>query len=145
MARDFGPLLGAHVDDPGIALESSGGLLLLDMIIMSLSIISMLIFTCADDNSGKRRKRIDDATSGCSNIECINCGCCPCGGGGGCGGGEGGGGGGGGTSGGRWWLWRRWRWWLWRRWLLNKRKNDNSSLISISPFFFFFEKYKKAS
>ncbi|GLT72444.1 hypothetical protein SLA2020_443790 [Shorea laevis] len=43
---------GAHVDDAGIALESSGGLLLLGMIIMSLSIISMVIFACGDDNSG---------------------------------------------------------------------------------------------
>ncbi|KAE8075717.1 hypothetical protein FH972_014410 [Carpinus fangiana] len=71
MARDFGPLVGAHVDDPGIALESSCGLLLLGMIIMSLSIISMLIFACGDDNSGKRHKKIGDAASRCSDIECI--------------------------------------------------------------------------
>ncbi|XP_059450808.1 uncharacterized protein LOC132181575 [Corylus avellana] len=104
MARDFGPLVGAHVDDAGIALESSGGLLLLGMIIMSLSIISMLIFACADDNSGKRRKRKGDAGPDCGD-ECINCGCGPCGGGGNCGGdggagGCGGGGGGGGCGGG---------------------------------------------
>ncbi|XP_062166933.1 uncharacterized protein LOC133873218 [Alnus glutinosa] len=49
MGRDFGALVGAaHVDDPGFALEGSGGLLLLAMIIMSPSIISMLIFACAD-------------------------------------------------------------------------------------------------
>jgi hypothetical protein len=53
MVRDFGILVGAGVDDTGIALESLGGLLLLGMIIMSLSIISMLIFACGDDNSGK--------------------------------------------------------------------------------------------
>ncbi|KAE8075718.1 hypothetical protein FH972_014411 [Carpinus fangiana] len=57
MARDFGALVGAHVDDAGIALGSSGGLLLLGMIIMSLSIISMLIFACGDDNSGTPRNR----------------------------------------------------------------------------------------
>jgi len=49
MVRDFGALVGAaHVDNPGVALEGSGGLLLLGLIIMSLSIISMLIFSCAD-------------------------------------------------------------------------------------------------
>ncbi|KAE8124598.1 hypothetical protein FH972_019465 [Carpinus fangiana] len=37
MARDFGALVGAHVDDAGVVLESSGGLLFL----MPLSIISM--------------------------------------------------------------------------------------------------------
>ncbi len=53
MMRDFGALVSAaHVDDPGVALEGSGGLLLLAMIIMSLSIISMLIFACGDGNSG---------------------------------------------------------------------------------------------
>jgi hypothetical protein len=57
MVRDFGVLVGAHVDDAGIALESSGGLLLLSVIIMSLSIISTLIFACGDDNSGEPPKK----------------------------------------------------------------------------------------
>jgi hypothetical protein len=50
MARDFGALVGAHVDDAGVvSLESSSGLLFLGMmIIISLSIISMVIFACAD-------------------------------------------------------------------------------------------------
>ena len=57
MARDFGPLVGAHVDDAGVMLEiSSGGLLFLGLIIMSLSIISMVIFACDDGYSGSPRK-----------------------------------------------------------------------------------------
>jgi transcriptional regulator with AAA-type ATPase domain len=49
MARDFGALVGAHVDDAGVVLESSGGLLFLGMmIIMPLSIISMVIFALAN-------------------------------------------------------------------------------------------------
>jgi hypothetical protein len=64
MARDFGALLGAHVDDVGIALESSGGLLLLGMIIMSLSIISMAIFACSDyDSNTSRKKKSGTCTS----------------------------------------------------------------------------------
>jgi hypothetical protein len=68
VARDFGILVGAHVDDAGITLESSGGLLFLGMIIMSLSIISMLIFACGDDNSGKphNRQSTGGGGGGCS-------------------------------------------------------------------------------
>ena len=43
MARDLGVLA-----DAGILLGSTNGLLLLCMIIMSLSIISMVIFVCGD-------------------------------------------------------------------------------------------------
>ncbi len=50
MARDFVALVGAHEDDASVVLESTGCLLLLGMIIMSLSIISMVIFACIDDD-----------------------------------------------------------------------------------------------
>jgi hypothetical protein len=63
MARDFGALVGAHDDDAGIALESSGSLLLLGMIIMSLLIISTAIFPCGhDDNESGRFSRRSDIT-----------------------------------------------------------------------------------
>lgn len=77
MARDFGALVVAHVDDTGIALESSGGLLLLGMIIMSLSIISMLIFACADGISRRGGAGGGGGDDGG--------GCGACGSGGGCG------------------------------------------------------------
>jgi hypothetical protein len=61
MVRDFGALVGAHDDDAGIAFESLGSLLLLGMIIMSLSIISMIIFPCGhDDNESGRFNRRSD-------------------------------------------------------------------------------------
>jgi hypothetical protein len=61
MARDFGALIGAHDDDAGITFESSSSLLLLGMIIMSLSIISMVIFPCGhDDNESGRFNRRND-------------------------------------------------------------------------------------
>ena len=51
MARDFGVLVGAmHVDEAAL----SGGLFLLGMIFMSLSIISMVIFACSE---GPRKRR----------------------------------------------------------------------------------------
>ena len=50
MARDFVALVGAHVDDAGVVVESSSGLLLLGMIIMSLSIISMVLFACISND-----------------------------------------------------------------------------------------------
>jgi hypothetical protein len=82
MARDSVALVGAHVDNVGILLESPGVILWLGMIIMSLSIISMVIFACGDDKSRKRRPGIGGVA------------------GGGCGGGGGDGGGGGGCGGG---------------------------------------------
>ena len=51
MARDFGVLVGAmHVDEAAL----SGGLFLLGTIIMSLSVISMIIFACSE---GPRKRR----------------------------------------------------------------------------------------
>ena len=73
MARGLGVLV-----DAGVLLGSLSGLLLLGMIIMSIPIISMVIFACVDNKAKKRRA------------------------GGGGGGGCGGGGGGGGCGGG-WW------------------------------------------
>ncbi|KAG6693106.1 hypothetical protein I3842_10G148700 [Carya illinoinensis] len=56
MVRDFVSLdVAAHAhDELGVALKSSSGLLLVGMIIISLSIISMVIFACGDDNPPRR-------------------------------------------------------------------------------------------
>ena len=83
MARDFVALVGAHEDDASDVLESTGGLLLLGMIIMSLSIISMVIFACADGISKSKIRGYNGGEGGGVVA----------GGGGGCGGGGGGGGG----------------------------------------------------
>ncbi|KAK9265915.1 hypothetical protein L1049_021409 [Liquidambar formosana] len=81
MARDFVYLGSSHADEVGLVQQTSGSLILFCMIIMSLSIISMVIFACGDSGSGSpSKKRRDDGGGG---------------GGGGCGGGDGGGGGGG--------------------------------------------------
>ncbi|MBA0665135.1 hypothetical protein Goklo_005042, partial [Gossypium klotzschianum] len=40
----------------GFIIHTSTGLLLLCMVIFSLSLISMVIFACGDDNSGKPRR-----------------------------------------------------------------------------------------
>ncbi|PQP93302.1 hypothetical protein Pyn_41258 [Prunus yedoensis var. nudiflora] len=77
MARGAYVVLGGgHAEELGIMQDNSGGILLLCMILMSLSLISMVIFACGDDE-GSSKKRYGG------------------GGGGGCGGGGGGGGGGG--------------------------------------------------
>ncbi|KAK8578941.1 hypothetical protein V6N13_142190 [Hibiscus sabdariffa] len=72
MARDFLDSLGGN--DPreqvgGLTLHSSTGLLLLSMIVFSLSIISMIVFGCGDDNSGNSG-RCTGGPSGCGT----NCG-----------------------------------------------------------------------
>ncbi|KAG2685936.1 hypothetical protein I3843_10G143200 [Carya illinoinensis] len=87
MIRDFVSLdVGAHAhDELGVALKSSNGLLLVGMVVMSLSIISMVIFACGNDNNDKGRG------GGCGGGGCGSAG----GGGGGGGGGYGSGGGGG--------------------------------------------------
>ena len=51
MARDFVALVGVHADDVGIVLECSVGLFLLGMVIMSLTNISMIIFSCTRDDT----------------------------------------------------------------------------------------------
>ncbi|KAB1208889.1 hypothetical protein CJ030_MR6G006015 [Morella rubra] len=99
MARDFFAQVVAHADDAGILLESSGGLLLLGMIVMSLSIISLVIFACGNDgdsDSSKPRKSNGTylgATCGYAGGGVCGDGGGDCGGGG-CGGGGGGCGGG---------------------------------------------------
>lgn len=51
MARDFVALVGVHADNAGIVLECSVGLFLLGMVIMSLTNISMIIFSCTRDDT----------------------------------------------------------------------------------------------
>ncbi|KAM1778270.1 hypothetical protein ACFX1S_039996 [Malus domestica] len=94
MARTYVGLGGGHAGEVAIMMpdHNSGGLLLLCMILMSLSLISMVIFACGD-SSGKPRPRGGGYTGGAG-------GCGGGGGGGGCGGGGGGGGCGGGGGGG---------------------------------------------
>ena len=81
MVRDFGALVVGHVDDACIAWESWGGLLLLSMIIMSLSIIPMLIFVCGRGASGGGGGSGDGGNGGDGG----GGGCGACGGGSGCG------------------------------------------------------------
>ena len=59
MARQF--VIGdGNAGQASLVLVSSGGLFLLCMIVMSLSIISMVIFACGDHNSGSPRKKKGD-------------------------------------------------------------------------------------
>ncbi|KAL7129258.1 hypothetical protein ABFS83_13G053300 [Erythranthe nasuta] len=71
----------------GFMFEGSGFMFIVGMFVLSISIMSFLIFACADDGSDNRRKRRDEDGGGG-------------GGGGGCGNGGGGGDGGGGGGGG---------------------------------------------
>jgi hypothetical protein len=48
----------------GVLLETSHGLLLLGMVIMSLSIISKIIFTCGDDDNFSRPHKRKDGDDG---------------------------------------------------------------------------------
>jgi len=83
MARDFVVLVGAaHVDDPSVVLEGSSCLFLLAMIIMSLSIISMLIFACGDEGKVARKSGYNGGGGGCGGGGCGGGGCGGCGGGG---------------------------------------------------------------
>ncbi|KAJ6333503.1 hypothetical protein OIU77_009385 [Salix suchowensis] len=90
MAREFLVHEGSVHSETGFLLGSSEAFLLLCMIVVSLSIISMVIFACGDSSGGIRHGRGGYAGGG------GGCG----GGGGGCGGGGGGGGGGCGGGGG---------------------------------------------
>ncbi|KAK3033270.1 hypothetical protein RJ639_034344 [Escallonia herrerae] len=80
MARSLVPL-----DEMSVTVGGWGGLLLLCMVILSVSIVSMILFACADDP--KRRPYIGGG--GCGDG---GGGGCDGGGGGGCDGGGGGGG-----------------------------------------------------
>ncbi|KAF9672368.1 hypothetical protein SADUNF_Sadunf11G0034400 [Salix dunnii] len=92
MAREFLVHEGSVHSEAGFLLGSSGAFLLLCMIVVSLSIISMVIFACGDSNSDRGRKGGNGGGGGCGGG----------GGGGVCGGGGGGSvcGGGGGCGGG---------------------------------------------
>ncbi|ONI16669.1 hypothetical protein PRUPE_3G114200 [Prunus persica] len=59
MARGAYVVLGGgHAEELGIMQDNSGGIILLCMILMSLSLISMVIFACGDDEgSSKKRYR----------------------------------------------------------------------------------------
>ncbi|KAK9285467.1 hypothetical protein L1049_024661 [Liquidambar formosana] len=57
MARDFVYLGSSHADEVGLMQQTSGSLILFCMIIMSLSIISMVIFACGDSGSGSPSKK----------------------------------------------------------------------------------------
>ncbi|ONI16715.1 hypothetical protein PRUPE_3G117300 [Prunus persica] len=101
MARKFVVVAGVRAEEVGFMPYNSGGLLLLCMIFVSLSLISMVIFACSGKGSKKKKRRAD-----CGNLDFTGC-CCgdeggPCGGGGrdGSGGRDGGGGGDGGKGGG---------------------------------------------
>ncbi|KAJ6736707.1 hypothetical protein OIU85_018837 [Salix viminalis] len=91
MAREFVVHEGSVHSEAGFLLGSSEAFLLLCMIVVSLSIISMVIFACGDSNSGGSRRHGQGGLGG---------GGCGGDGGGGCGGGGCGGDGGGGCGGG---------------------------------------------
>ncbi|CAL9011542.1 unnamed protein product [Prunus brigantina] len=59
MARGTYVVLGGgHAEELGIMQDNSGGIFLLCMILMSLSLKSMVIFACGDDEgSNKKRYR----------------------------------------------------------------------------------------
>ncbi|GAB4859677.1 hypothetical protein Ancab_011156 [Ancistrocladus abbreviatus] len=78
MVRFLAAVSGGNPYDSGVDVGSSGGLFLLCAVVVSLSIISMVVFACADGIGG--------VGGGASGGGC----------GGGCGGGGGGCGGGGG-------------------------------------------------
>ncbi|KAK2980192.1 hypothetical protein RJ640_007282 [Escallonia rubra] len=84
MARSLVPL-----DEMSVTMGGWGGLFLLCMVILSVSIVSMILFACADGPKKKRRSSYSGG-GGCGGEG---------GGGGGCGGGGGGGGCGGGGGG----------------------------------------------
>ncbi|KAI5338075.1 hypothetical protein L3X38_017346 [Prunus dulcis] len=75
---------GGHAEELGIMQDNSGTILLLCMILMSLSLISMVIFACGDDE-GSSKKRYGGGGGGGGGI--VGDGGAACGGGGGCGGG----------------------------------------------------------
>ncbi|EOX92862.1 Uncharacterized protein TCM_001723 [Theobroma cacao] len=74
MARELVNLGGSGA---GGEAGVSGGLFLLCMIVFSLSIISMVIFACGDNNSGKPRHNHGAGGGGCG---CGGGGCGGCGG-----------------------------------------------------------------
>ncbi|CAK7339497.1 unnamed protein product [Dovyalis caffra] len=104
MAREFIVHGGAMHSEASFLVDSSWAFMLLCMIVVSLSIISMVIFACGDSNSGEghRPRRRGGFAGGGANYAGAGSACGGGGGGGGsaCGGGGGGGGGCGGGGGG---------------------------------------------
>ncbi|XP_054790601.1 uncharacterized protein LOC129296028 [Prosopis cineraria] len=102
MARDVVAFGGGNEDKIMSSIMNgsfSGTLMLLAMIVVSISVISMVIFSCGDNSPSTRKKGYERRGGG------DDCGCGGCGGGddcgcGGCGGGDGDGGDGGGCGGG---------------------------------------------
>ncbi|KAK9284382.1 hypothetical protein L1049_023553 [Liquidambar formosana] len=62
MARDFVTLGDGHAHEVGLVPESSGGLFLLCMLILSLSVL----FACGDESSSNPRKN-KDLKKGCKD------------------------------------------------------------------------------
>jgi len=90
MAREFIVHEGSVHSEAGFLLDSSEAFLLFCMIVVSLSIISMVIFACGYSNSGQGRPDHHNDSSGCDCFGESDC----------CGGdGEDGGGGDDGASG----------------------------------------------
>ena len=98
MARDFVALVGVHADDVGIVLECSVGLFLLGMVIMSLTNISMIIFSCTHDDTPRTSYLLPSPPTkkhgelSCNENWGLDVWCEYCGGDNGVGGGGGGGG-----------------------------------------------------
>ncbi|XWS41119.1 hypothetical protein CRYUN_Cryun17cG0053100 [Craigia yunnanensis] len=63
-------------EEVGLLIHSSAGLLLLSMFIFSLSIISMVIFACGENNSEKPSTRPGDTPVGgvCGSVCGVGCG-----------------------------------------------------------------------
>lgn len=85
MARGLMALAGhgSGGEHAGAVFSSSGALFLLGMIVVSLSIISMVVFACADGrkhSTSHRKKKKDDFDYRCFDFLSRNCGDC-CGGG----------------------------------------------------------------
>ncbi|KAL8507879.1 hypothetical protein ACS0TY_018432 [Phlomoides rotata] len=90
-------LLVSTYEAAGSLFMSSGLMLMFGMLVVSISIMSLLIFVCADDGSGKPHRKTHHGGDG-GGAACGGDGGGG-GGGGGCGGGGGGGCGGGGGGG----------------------------------------------
>ncbi|GMH11096.1 hypothetical protein Nepgr_012937 [Nepenthes gracilis] len=102
MARHLAAMSGGDLYEAGSDVGSSGSLFLLCMVVVSVSIVSMVVFACADGFGEGSPRRSGGFIGGGGGGVVGGGGCGGGGGGGGCGGGGGGGGGcgGGGGSGG---------------------------------------------
>lgn len=78
MGRPILVATGAGFRD--VNLVSSGGLFLLSVILLSISLISMVIFACGDSGD-PQKKRYNGGGGGCGGGGCGGGGCGGCGGG----------------------------------------------------------------